>query len=62
MGAIIERPRKDGSVAYNAQASIMRDRKILFPERRTSDRKPPAAAWIERREAELVKPGALNSV
>jgi integrase len=60
MGTIIARPRKDGSVAYHAQISIMRDRKIVLREQKTFDRKPAAAAWIEKREAELAKPGALT--
>jgi len=58
MGTIVERPRKNGSIAYFAQILVMRDSKIVHRESRTFDRRPPAAAWIKKREAELAKPGA----
>lgn len=61
MGSIIERPRKDGSVAYMAQILLMRDRKIVHRESRTFDRRPAAAAWIKKREAELEQPGGLDA-
>jgi hypothetical protein len=59
MGTIVERSRKDGSVAYLAQIMITRDRKIMHRESKTFDRRPAAAAWLKKREAELAKPGAL---
>ncbi len=59
MGTIIERKRKDGSVAYLAQILLMRDRKIVHRESQTFDRRPAARGWIKKREAELSKPGAL---
>jgi len=59
MGTIIERKRKDGSIAYHAQILIMRDRKIVHRESRTFDRRPAATVWIKKREAETSKPGAL---
>lgn len=62
MGTIVERPRRDGSVAYMAQIMIMRDRKIVHRESRTFDRRPAAAAWISKREAELAKPDAVLGV
>ena len=62
MGSIIERKRKDGTVAYMAQIMIMRDRKIVFRENRTFERRPAANAWLKKREAELAQPGALASV
>lgn len=61
MGSIIERKRKDGTVAYMAQIMIMRDRKIVFRENRTFERRPAASAWLKKREAELAQPGALAS-
>lgn len=61
MGSIVERKRKDGTVAYMAQIMIMRDRKILFRENRTFERRPAATAWLKKREAELAQPGALAS-
>ena len=60
MGSIISRKRADGSIAYMAQISIMHDRKIVHREVRTFDRRPAAAAWMKKREAELSKPGALS--
>jgi hypothetical protein len=59
MGTITERPRKDGSFAYLAQILVMRDSKIVRRESRTFDRRPPAASWINKREAELAKPGEV---
>lgn len=61
MGTIVERPRRDGTVGYMAQISIMRDRKIVHRESKTFDRRPAANAWIKKREAELAKPGGLDA-
>ena len=61
MGTIIERQRRDGSTAYMAQISIMRDRKMIHRESKTFDRKPAANAWIKKREAELEAPGGLEA-
>jgi hypothetical protein len=58
MGTIIERTRKDGSVAYLAQILVMRDSKIAHRESKTFDRRPAASTWIKKRKAELAKPGA----
>ena len=62
MGAITPRKRKDGSVAYLAQLVIKRDGKILHRYNNTFDRNQAAAAWLEKREKELAKPGALDSL
>jgi integrase len=62
MGTIVGRSRKDGSLAFMAQITIMRDRKIVHRETKTFDRRPAAAAWIKKREAELAKPDALLGV
>jgi integrase len=59
MGTLTERVRKNGSKAYMAQISIMREGRIVLRENKTFDRKPGARAWIEKREAELAKPGAI---
>ena len=56
MGTIVPRPRKDGSTAYLAQIVVTRDGAIAFRQSKTFDRQPAAAAWIEKREAELAKP------
>ena len=59
MGTIIERPRKNGSVAYLAQIGLMREGKIVHRESKTFDRRVSADAWIKRREADLAKPNAV---
>lgn len=60
MGTITERKRKDGSTAFMAQISIMRDRKVVRRENRTFDRRAAAKIWIKNREAELLSPGGLS--
>lgn len=62
MGTIIRRKRADGSTAYMAQISIMRDRKLVFREAKTFDREANARAWLKKREAEIAKPGGLEAV
>lgn len=59
MGTIVERARKRGSVAYLAQIIITRDRGVVHRESKTFARRPPAAAWIKKREAELARPGVV---
>lgn len=61
MGTIVERPRKDNTVGYMAQISVMRDRKIVHRETKTFDRRAAAAAWIKKREAELDRPGGIEA-
>lgn len=61
MGTVVERKRKDGSIAYMAQISIMRDRKVVLRETKTFERKGDAVAWVNRRERELAAPGALDA-
>jgi integrase len=60
MGTIIPRKRKDGTTAHLAQLLIKRAGAIVHRESRTFDRKQAAAAWLEKREKELIKPGALD--
>ena len=60
MGTIISRKRKNGSTGYHAQLLIKRKGAIVHRESRTFDRKQAAAAWLEKRETELAKPGALE--
>jgi integrase len=60
MGSIIPRKRKDGSIGYHAQVTIKRSGKIVHRETRTFDRKQAAFAWLEKRETELAKPGAVE--
>ncbi|GGF56354.1 integrase [Azorhizobium oxalatiphilum] len=60
MGTIITRNRKDGSTGYHAQIVIKRDGRVQHRETRTFDRRQAAAAWLEGREKDLAKPGALE--
>jgi integrase len=60
MGTIIQRKRKSGSTGYHAQLFIKRRGAIVHRESRTFDRKQAAAAWLEKRENELAKPGAIE--
>lgn len=60
MGTIIPRKRKDGSTGYQAQILIKRDGKIQHRETKTFDRRQAAAAWLEGREGDLTKPGAIE--
>lgn len=59
MGTIIPRKRRDGTVGYQAQIVIKRAG-ASHRETKTFDRRPAAAAWIEKRERELSLPGALE--
>jgi integrase len=60
MGTIVPRKRKDGTTAHLAQLLIKRGGAIVHREARTFDCKQAAAAWLEKREKELIKPGALD--
>lgn len=60
MGTITARKRKDGSFGYLAQILVKRDGKIAHRENRTFDRRQAAAAWLEKREKELARPGAIE--
>lgn len=60
MGTIVTRQRKDGTTAFLAKISINRDGEIAHRENKTFDRRPAAAAWIAKREAELKRPGAIE--
>lgn len=62
MGSITKRKRKDGSVAWVAQIAIRRDGKTVLRDHRAFERRSIAAAWIEKREEDLAKPGALDAV
>ncbi len=60
MGTVITRKRSNGSTGYQAQLLIKRGGKTVHREGRTFDRKQAAAAWLEKREKELARPGALE--
>jgi hypothetical protein len=60
MGTIITRKRKDETEGHTAQIVIKKGGVIVHREAQTFDRKQAASAWLERREKELAKPGALD--
>lgn len=62
MGTIIKRRRKNGTIAWLAQISVMRQGKVLLRESQTFERRSTAAAWIENREEALAQPGALDAL
>jgi integrase len=59
MGTIVARKRKSGSTGYLAQIILKRDGRVAHQESQVFDRRQAAAAWMERREAELRKPGVV---
>jgi integrase len=61
MGTIDKRQRRDGSVAYSAQISLMRKGAIAHRESRTFSDRGMAQSWIDKRERELAKPGGLEA-
>lgn len=58
MGTITARKRSDGSVSFQAQISLKRDGEV-HRESKSFERRQAAYAWLERRERELSKPGAI---
>lgn len=60
MGTIIERKRKNGTVAYLAQVVLYRDGRPAIRQSQTFDRRPAAKAWIDRKEAEFADPTLLE--
>ena len=62
MATIIKRKRKDGSTAWLAKIAVRRAGKTVWRENRTFDLRSTAAAWIEKREKDFAKPGALENL
>lgn len=61
MGSISERRRADGSIAYKAEIVVRKEGK-RHKLSQTFDREIAARRWIDRREAELRKPGGLAAL
>jgi integrase len=59
LGTIIERKRKNGSIAYLVQITITSGG-FTHRENRTFDRRQAASVWLEKREKELSQPGGLD--
>lgn len=62
MGTIASRKRRDGSLAHQAQILLKRGGAVVYRETKTFDRRQAASAWLEKRERELERPGALERV
>lgn len=62
MGTIVERERRNGTIAYKAQIIRKANGKVVWSERQTFDRRAAAAAWLARREEELDRPGGMERV
>lgn len=60
MGTITQRARKDGSIGYTAQIRLKQGGEVVFTEAQTFDRRQAAVSWLEKRERELARPGALD--
>jgi integrase len=60
MGTIVERKRKDGTVAYLAQI-MRRNRGKIYRESMTFERRKAAQTWLDKREEALDQPGALDA-
>jgi len=59
-GTIVERKRADGTTGYRAEIIIYAGGRIAHRESKTFDRRPAARVWLEKREAELERPGAVE--
>ncbi len=62
MGTIVARKRKNGTTAYMAKIIIKRGGEVVHRQSETFERRAAAVSWIERREDELSKPGALDQI
>lgn len=62
MATITQRKRSNGSVGYTAQIRLKRAGAVIHTEAKTFDRKADALAWSKRRETDLAKPGAIESL
>ena len=62
MGSILKRKRKDGTIGYTAIIRIKRGGVLVHSETETLDREAAAKAWLNKREAALSLPGALDKV
>jgi integrase len=61
MGTITPRQRSDGSIGYTAQIRRKEGGRVVYTQARTFDRESAARAWLDKRERELARPGALDS-
>jgi hypothetical protein len=59
---LIKRRRKNGTIAWLTQISVMRQGKVLLRESQTFEHRSIAAAWIENREKALARPGVPDAL
>lgn len=62
MGSITVRKRKDGSRAFMAQISLMRDGEVVHRESKTFTARREAAGWLARREDDLTREPELQEI
>jgi integrase len=62
MGTITTRKRRNGTTGFTAQIRLKQNGKVIWTEAQTFDRRQAAAAWLEKRERELAKPGAVDRI
>lgn len=62
MGSITVRKRKDGSRAFMAQISLMRDGEVVHRESKTFTARREAAGWLARREDDLTREPELHEI
>ncbi|CAA2140398.1 site-specific integrase [Hyphomicrobium sp. ghe19] len=60
MGTILARARSNGTTAFMAKIIIKRASLVIHRESKTFERRAAAVAWIEKREAELDRPGEIE--
>lgn len=60
MGTIQKRKRSNGTSGFTASVRLKRDGRVYYSEAKTFDRKQAAAAWLEKREKELSRDGAVE--
>lgn len=58
--SIVERPRRDGTVAITVQIRIRESGRVIHSEAETFERRNLAEAWATKRSGILAKPGALD--
>ena len=62
MANIQKRARAGGRVIYRAEIRLKRRGRVVYQESRSFDRREDAKSWATAREAELQKPGGIESV
>ena len=61
MGTIVERAKKDGSLAYTATVRVKKDGKVVLSKSATFTKPAAAKTWIAKIERDAAKPGGLDA-